>query len=155
MRLTINDTATARLRMISGRLKDMKKFIESEAEQLTVMTKSAFDQGVEPSTGNAFAPNAPATVARKGSSKPLVDTGALRASVLSTEAGNSAIISFGVPYAGYNVFGTTKTPRRNPLPVTVTGYNSFAIPTAGIAGAFWASLPERLKRFLLERNGRR
>lgn len=35
----------------------------------------------------SFAPNAPATIARKGSSKPLIDTGLLRASVTSRVVG--------------------------------------------------------------------
>lgn len=154
MTIRFNDTATARLRIISGRFRNMADFLKSEAEQLATMTRDSFESGQQP-TGGAFKPNAPSTVKRKGSAKPLVETGAMRASVLSEVAGNSAIVSFGVPYAGFNVFGTATTPQRNPLPVLAPSGGSFGIPTTGVAGRFWAGLPERLKRFLLERNGRR
>ena len=77
-------------------------------------------------SGAPFAPNKPSTVKRKGSSKPLINTGALRSSISVAVVGNNTI-RFGTitPYAAPVISGfmrsTTRVPGRNPFPVSPLG----------------------------------
>lgn len=66
--------------------------------------------------GNAWTPNAPATIARKGSSKPLIDTGNLRASFTYQVKRNSVEIGSPVFYSEFHEFGTSTIPQRKMLP---------------------------------------
>lgn len=50
-------------------------------EALGLLAQSAVKNNITSGGDPAFAPNAPATIARKGSDRPLVDTGALLASI--------------------------------------------------------------------------
>ena len=66
--------------------------------------------------GDAWTPNAPATIARKGSSKPLIDTGNLRASFTFQVKRNSVEIGSPLFYSEFHEFGTSTIPQRKMLP---------------------------------------
>ena len=74
-----------------------------------------FNQGGNSTRGGAWTPNSPATIAIKGSSRPLVDTGVLRASFRANVTGNT--LKFGTPveYARFNEEGDG-VPQRPMLP---------------------------------------
>lgn len=74
-----------------------------------------FAQGGNPSDGGAWIPNRPATIAAKGSSRVLVDTGVLRGSFGIDATGNTLRIGTKVNYAEFHQEGNG-VPRRPMLP---------------------------------------
>jgi phage gpG-like protein len=93
-----------KLEAMKARAKNLQPVMVVQAESIKKLLDDAFRQQRGPD-GTPWAPNAPATIARKGSAKAGIDTGLLRASTTATASGNS--ISFGTnsPYAGPNQFG--------------------------------------------------
>lgn len=63
--------ADALLREVAANLSDMTPVMDQIGEVLINSTRARFDQGIAPD-GTAWAPNTPATIARKGSAKPLI-----------------------------------------------------------------------------------
>ena len=115
------DATIARLRAKAERARDITPALTVAAEAV----KTAIDDRFRSSTdfaGAAFAKNAPSTIKKKGSSKPLIDSGVTRAST-SARVVSGTTIRFGTnqPAAGYGWFGTRRAPERNPMPVDKTG----------------------------------
>jgi phage gpG-like protein len=107
------------------RATDLTPITKPAAERLRGIITLAFSQSKSP-LGEAWRPLAPSTVARrrKGSAKPLIDTGLLRKSV--SVRGEKQTIAFGVTgsaaeYAPYHQFGGSKIPRRAFLPTDERG----------------------------------
>lgn len=120
------------------RARDLTPVTKVAAATFDAMTQGAFEKSQSP-MGQAWAPLEESTIAgrRKGSSKPLIDTGQLRISTFAT--GTAEGISFGVSgaaaqYAGAHQFGTTKAgirhnvkiPARPFLPLDASGEVTFA-----------------------------
>jgi len=70
LRLAAKRFTTAGRTKILGRT-SAKEFLKNVGERGKEALQSAFDD-------NSFAPNAPSTIRKKGSDKPLIDTGAAR-----------------------------------------------------------------------------
>lgn len=105
--------ATAFLERIADRLDDRTGMLELLGELLVDYETEAFDTG----GFGTWAPLDPATIAAKGSSRPLVDTGALLKELTggSDTSGESVEVT-GTEYAGYLKGGAHGMPRRDPAP---------------------------------------
>ena len=62
-----------------------------------------------------WAPNAPSTIARKGSDAPMIDTGQLRSSIRGESGNDFAMASTSVAYIVYSLDGGQHIPKRNPF----------------------------------------
>ena len=104
------------LREVAARLTDMTPVMDEIGETLVASTKQRFQDGVAPD-GTPWAPNTPATLARKRGTRPLIgDTGALSQNIFAETAPDrvswgSALIYAAVHQmgAGQGVFGETST----------------------------------------------
>lgn len=87
------------------------------AEQIKTLVSEGFDAAKAPD-GSTWAPLSPRTIARrrKKSSRPLLDTGRLRASLAVTHDANGVYVSTPVVYAGTHNFGHGPVPQRQFLP---------------------------------------
>jgi phage gpG-like protein len=122
IRIDVNDSAVqATLRMLQARLQNPQPALDAVGQQLTEGVRQHIKDGQD-WQGQPFAPNSPLTIARKGSSKPLIDSGNMaalrlyhRATATEVVVGNSAIqaavLQFG---AKQGAFGRSK--RGGPLP---------------------------------------
>jgi len=140
------------------RLGNLEPVLRKRAALLDGVVQTSFRQSKSP-LGEAWAALAPSTIERrrKGSSKPLVDTGQLRQSV--TIVASKDRITFGIsgPAQGYapaHQFGTSragrkrsvKIPRRAFLPITPQGETSFA---TGPAKAWFDKTGEAIVAYVL------
>lgn len=107
------------------RAADLTPVTKPAAERLRGIITLSFSQSKGPN-GEAWRPLAPSTVERrrKGSSKPLIDTGLLRKSI--AVKGEKQAVTFGVSgsanqYAPFHQFGTKRIPRRPFLPTDEAG----------------------------------
>ena len=120
------------------RAKNLEPVLKGRAETLNTLIDDSFEKSRSP-LGEKWSPLSPATVRgrRRGSSKPLVDTGVLRQSSFAQASKNS--ILFGVSgeatsRGAAHQFGTKKSgrnrntviPARPFLPVSDTGKPSFS-----------------------------
>lgn len=119
------DALSKDLEAAAKRAADLTPITKPAAERLRGIITLAFSQSKSP-LGEAWRPLAPSTIARrrKGSAKPLIDTGLLRKSV--SVRGEKQAVAFGVTgaaasYAAYHQFGGTKIPRRAFLPTDERG----------------------------------
>jgi phage gpG-like protein len=83
MRAVFDQKAAQAVRLVGKRLKSgdsLEKALGIGAEWLKAQMVRAIDAGIPP-------PNAPSTVAAKGSSKPLIDSGQLKQSITSEVRG--------------------------------------------------------------------
>lgn len=81
MRQSVDNNASKVTAMCGHQLRALaqgKTTAKEALQQIGVMQKALVQAEI---TNGSFAPNAPYTVAKKGSSKPLIDTGRMRASV--------------------------------------------------------------------------
>lgn len=115
----------------------MRDLMEGEVAEVEEETRSRFESQVA-SDGSAWAPLVPATIARKGHSRILVETGRLGVSL--TQTGHpDAVIEIvdepgqggfsrgtGVEYAGFHQKGTARMPARPPVGVTEEYCDGFA-----------------------------
>lgn len=60
-------------------------------------------------------PNSPATIARKGSDAPMIDTGQLRSSIRPESGADFAMATTSVAYIVYHLDGGDFIPKRNPF----------------------------------------
>lgn len=105
------DRAIAAMELItSGRWRERAVYAGAIMIQGQTQRRIAVEK-TSPS-GGAWAPLAPATVARKGTNNILVDTGRLLGSIAAHVAGTSATIGTSVAYAGYLQGGTSRMPAR-------------------------------------------
>jgi len=74
--------------------RSIQRAVKQEAQYFRAKVLKAF-QTRGNSNGITWAPNAPSTIARKGSSKPLIDTGQLRGSIQVVQSGD--VFFVGVP----------------------------------------------------------
>lgn len=119
-------------KMIDGvtkRLDNLDSLLRKRARVLDGMIQRGFRESRSP-YGKAWKPLAPATVARrrKGSSKPLIDTGQLRKSVTVMASYDS--IHFGLSgapatYGPVHQFGGESIPARPFFPIDEIGETSF------------------------------
>ena len=79
---------------------ELGKIVHRAALKLEKNIKGVIREG-----GIPYIPNAPATIRRKGSSHPLIDTGAMLRSVTADLGKASAVIYVRAPYASYNEYG--------------------------------------------------
>jgi phage gpG-like protein len=80
------------------------------------LVEQEFAAGVDP-YGQAWAPLAPATIAKGRSAPPLTDTGAMRGGFEARPMSGAGIaVSFDVDYAAFHQTGTANMPARPPLP---------------------------------------
>ena len=86
------------------------------AGKIAKLVDEEFARGADP-YGDAWAPLAPATLARGRRPPPLTDTGALRYSItVKASQGAGIEIEIGVPYATFIQTGTGYMPARTVLP---------------------------------------
>ena len=116
------------------RAADLTPVTKPAAERLRGIITLSFAKSKSPNE-EPWRPLADTTIARrrKGSSKPLIDTGLLRTSIATR--GESKAVVFGVSgpaasYAPYHQFGTRKIPRRAFLPVDQSGTPQFEAGSA-------------------------
>lgn len=83
--------------------------MQDVAAMLASQADAQFDKG-----GPGWAPLAPSTIARKGSSLILVDSGAMRKSIKGTSGSDYAMLTIGSP-AGFHADGGPRLPARDPL----------------------------------------
>lgn len=119
------DELSKDLESAAKRAADLTPITKPAAERLRGIITLAFSQSKSP-LGEAWRPLAPSTIARrrKGSAKPLIDTGLLRKSV--SVRGEKQAVAFGVTgsaatYAPYHQLGGSKIPRRAFLPTDERG----------------------------------
>lgn len=140
------------------RLGNLEPVLRKRAALLDGVVQTSFRQSKSP-LGEAWAALAPSTVERrrKGSSKPLVDTGQLRQSV--TIVAGKDRITFGVSgpaqtYGPVHQFGTSRAgrkrnvriPRRAFLPIDTSGETSFA---TGAAKRWFDGTAEAVVQYVL------
>lgn len=118
---------------MAARARDITPALQAGAQDVKTTIVDAFRKSQDPATGESWKALEPETVARRrnGSSKPLVDTGKLRGSVVATVANKTQIlVGTNVTYAGPHQFGapSKNLPRRRFLPTE--------------DGVFWASAPD-------------
>src|SRR5574341_1107956 len=94
------------LESMEQRVSTLQPVLEVYAQDLKTLVDDSFDQSRAPD-GNAWAPLAPSTIARRrrGSSKPLVDTGRLRNSITAVALNDTLRVGTNVIYAGIQQFG--------------------------------------------------
>ena len=99
-----------RLRAMRTRAGQLAPVMQQASIQVQKMIDDGFRSSVGPG-GDAWAPNAPSTIRRKGSAKPNVDIATLKNSIACTVIANGQGISFGtnVPYAGPVQWGHTRS----------------------------------------------
>lgn len=119
----------------------LRDLLEGEVAEVEEETRERFAQQVA-STGAAWAPLAPSTIAKKGHSRILVETGRLGVSL--TQPGHPDAITeivdepgqggfsrgTGVEYAGFHQAGTKRMPARPPVGVTESYCDACAERTA-------------------------
>jgi len=105
------------------------------AEAIEQLIQKEFDDGANP-YGAAWAPLAPATVARGRSAPPLTDTGELRNVSVTAAQGAGIRIELGESYGAFHQVGTGRMPARpilptGPLPAEWSAAIDRAIEEAG------------------------
>jgi phage gpG-like protein len=146
------DEATKKLADVEKRARDLSPVLRGRAETLrSEILLGSFGASQSPA-GDAWQPLAESTVKRRrqGSSKPLIDTGALRGAV-TTRADNKSVF-FGVSgapgvYAGAQNFGHEQIPARPFLPTDSSGTPYFG--GSGWAAKWWKTFRERVERYVL------
>lgn len=93
------------LKGLSGLGQRLQKALEKEVRNMAMLLVREIKKGIVSSApgGETFAPNAPSTIARKGSSKPLIDTGVLLSSIVEVIKGDQAFV--GLLYTARNTEG--------------------------------------------------
>lgn len=150
--ITIDDRGVRKsLSRLASRLADLGPALHDIGEDLSEGTRSAIEQGRDWS-GRPFAPNSPATLARKRGSQPLIATGSFlarrihyeveggRAVLIGASGIQAAVLQFG---AARGAFG--KTRRGSPIPWGPIPPRPY-LPL----GDDRLSLPERARRRILE-----
>jgi phage gpG-like protein len=130
---------------IADRMRNLTPVLQVLAQDLRTLIDDAFDQSRSP-MGQPWAPLKPATIKRrrKGSSKPLVDTGRLRNSVAVRAKPRSIEFGSNVSYAAPQQFGTSAIPGRAFLPITPSGQ----FGESGAAGEFLHNLDEAIAKYI-------
>lgn len=132
------------------RLRKLQPVMRVMAQRLQAsITKQSFGRG-RGMNEEVFPPLSPRTVSRKGSSKPLIDTGALRRSVNASATSDG--VRFGVAgaparYGAVHQFGSSSVPRRPFLPVDTQGRPSFV---RGPAKKWLEAFRRAVVEFILE-----
>lgn len=145
IRVTGLDEATERIGEITGRLRDLSPVLAIVAEDIKTLTDDSFQESRSPD-GKRWKPLAPATIRqrRQGSSKPLIDTGTLRASISARAGKRTVRFGTNVPYAPVHQFGGEHIPARPFLPVTPGG----ELMDTGPAGAEFDAIREAIVRYI-------
>ena len=138
-----------RIAEIRERVGQLEPILKRQALLLAGLIDDSFQNSRSP-TGEAWAPLAAATVAKRrlGSSKPLVDTAQLR--MASTARADGSKIVFGTSgapatYGVFHVTGTKNMPRRSYLPVSANGKPDFS---SGPAADWLKQTEERVVNYL-------
>ena len=93
------------LKGLSGLGQRLQRALEKEVRDMAMLLVRETKKGIVSGApgGETFAPNAPSTIARKGSSKPLIDTGVLLSSIVEIIKGDEAFV--GVLYTARSKSG--------------------------------------------------
>ena len=134
---------------VEARAQDLTPALEVVAQDMVLMLDDAFDTSTSP-MGEPWAPLSQATIDRKKSSRPLIDTQTLRNSI-NAQVVSPTAITFGtnVPYAAFHQFGTRRIPRRSFLPVILAN-GRFVFANTGPAAVFLAEARELLRRYVAD-----
>lgn len=140
---------------VIGKIRDLKGRMTNALPAMNVAaadTLSFIDDRFDSSTDTAGRPwqaLAESTVARRRnqSSKPLVDTGRLRSSIVSQGKPRSLQFGSNVIYAGTHQFGRGRIPMRSFLPVDKVG-GRYELARAGLAGALWRRVLNTIATYL-------
>lgn len=133
---------------VEGRLNDLTPVMEVIGEDLKTFVDDRFDTSTDP-TGAPWQPLKASTVAkrRKGSARPLIDTGNLRNSIATRPGPRSLRIGTVVPYAPVHQFGTKHIPQRRFLPFTPDGSD---FESEGLAGEELREIENALVTYIIE-----
>ena len=125
------DEATEENEGRAERCANLLPVLQVLAQDLRTLIDDSFDQSRSP-MGQGWEPLKPATIKRrrKGSAKPLVDTGRLRNSIATRAKPKSIEFGTNVNYAAAQQFGTEHIPDRPFLPVLPSGEFANAGPSA-------------------------
>lgn len=139
------DEQIARLRAMSERARNLGPVLQVAAADTVGIITDAFDSSSSPA-GQAWRPLAPATVAqrRQHSSKPLIDTGRLRASVYAQPTADNKGLRFGST-VGYGKYHQGSRPF---LPVDGTPGN-YTPNRAGPGGSHWLRVKRMVRTYIL------
>lgn len=116
MSFTVKESGLEALRERLGRLEnaDLGQLLRDLGSTAVKLVDRGFEGSRSP-YGDAWAPNTPATIRLKGSSKPLIRTGRLRRSIRAEVRGVSVAIGSPVEYAPSPHLGTGRVPVREYL----------------------------------------
>lgn len=151
MSVTIEiDGAIQLMEDMGERSRDLSPVLDVIAQDLLTFTDDAFEGSRGPA-GKAWEPLKDATVKarRRGSSKPLIDTGTLRGSITAVPGALGILVGTNLPYAGVHQFGFDERniPARPFLPLRLEG-DSFEIVTEGPAEEEWERYEEMIATFI-------
>tara|TARA_Y100000004_G_scaffold70614_1_gene79425 strand:+ start:1379 stop:1816 length:438 start_codon:yes stop_codon:yes gene_type:complete len=114
--LTGNKQVIQKIKVVNNGIKNPKVALKRIGIKILNEVNKNFQRGGN--DGVAWEANAPATIARKGSSRPLIDTGNLRGS-FTFQVRNNNQVQIGSPvfYSEFHEFGVAgKIPQRKMLP---------------------------------------
>lgn len=106
---------TGSLVALASKLRNLEPLFKAIADFAVSTVTLQFHQGLDPYTA-PWAALSPETVARKGSTSPLVDTGHMMGSISGIGDATSAFVGVGVEYAVHHQYGTADIPQRQILP---------------------------------------
>lgn len=138
------DEVRRRLDEIGQRARDTERYLRVAAEDLKTLVDDSFYGSRSPG-GRQWEPLDPSTVAKKGSSKPLIDTGALRNSITTRARRDAVLLGTNLPYAPVHQYGGEHIPARPYLPITGAG----EFMDRGPAATFKRQLLEDLRHWIL------
>jgi len=99
------------MQAVQARLRDLTPVLTVLAADIRTLIDDSFENSRDPS-GQSWQPLQPKTVQRKGSAKPLIDTGVLRSSITTAVAPKSLSVGSRVVYAATQNFGRGAIPAR-------------------------------------------
>ena len=143
MRVTVNvRPKQTELDGMIKRLENLQPALEPAADALVKLVDDSFLNAQTP-WGDAWKPLAESTIRRKGSSRPLVDSGVLKNSITAKAEKLRILLGTNVPYAGFHQFGTPNIPKREFLPV-----KDGEFPTEGPAGRTLALIKKYILSYI-------
>lgn len=136
---------------ISGardRAADLQPVLAIIAEDTRTLIDDGFVGAISPS-GASWQRLAPSTVRRRrrGSFKPLIDTGRLRGSIGTSVGARSLSVGTNVQYGAFHQIGTSKIPARPFLPFEEVG-GEWELERRGPAGRHWLEAEDTIRRYI-------
>lgn len=139
------------LRKAAERARNPEPALRGAGVELRSAVIDGFRRSEDPSTGKSWAPNSDTTVARKGSSKPLIGTARMRNSISSRVDASKHLVFIGtnVQYAPTHQFGAPekKIPQRRFLPGNKAG--QFFARSGSLAFAAIDRIRQRMLNYIV------